>query len=493
MGDYHFTFATCNVDKALTGSRLLRAVRFLRPRVETVTDITSWCEVEHSRFRDAINRIPGMVTFWPGGNRVTPRNFCPISYRGSMFTRVDGGCLQVGDGIARVQPNRWLTWVVLRHRASKRLVCVMSTHTVSGLYKRNHYAQWNGRTRLEESDRELDMVRAQTLKLCKRYPDAVVIGGADLNRVHRIPGDRLGLPTNYAAKPTHGRHWFDVLWGRNISGVHRVLTPSDHDVLVGVVRFKGGSRLPRGFMPGAVAKNIPPGANDPPITPIGVIFHVAVSRADSLHGFFEHDGGIESHFYVRFDGTIEQYRSIWFEADAQNDGNSFVRGGKRCGFVSVETAGMGSGTWTAAQVASLKQIVLWVKSQSDFPLRKCPAWNAPGVGYHCLFHRWNVNAHSCPGPDRVKQFDRVFVPWFRGAGAAPAKGKGSEDLSSLRVKMPKNYQSYAGLKSKDKTVSLATGLSMLWWQAANIAANLAAQRVRTKRIEAKVNELLDRK
>jgi len=178
-----------------------------------------------------------------------------------------------------------------------------------------------------------------------------------------------------------------------------------------------------GFMPGAMAKNIPPGVNDPPIVPCGVVLHVAVSESDSLHDFFNGpSGGVESHFYVRRSGVIEQYRSVWFQADAQLDGNTFTLDGKSVGFVSVETQGMGAGEWTDEQLASIKAIILWVRSQSDFPLAPCPAWNKPGVGYHTMWgspSHWTPSLKSCPGPDRIKQFHDDIEPWMVEASKPP--------------------------------------------------------------------------
>jgi hypothetical protein len=172
----------------------------------------------------------------------------------------------------------------------------------------------------------------------------------------------------------------------------------------------------RGFMPGAIVKNIPPGSNDPAIVPCGVIQHIAVTDADTLLPGFTDGRGIESHFYVRKDGTIEQYRSIFFEADAQFAGNSFFLGGRRVGFISVEHQGgvgadLGVGM-PKAQLDAFHRIILWVRAQADFPLRKCPAWNAPGVGYHALFTEWNTDHHSCPGAARIAQFEKVTVPWL---------------------------------------------------------------------------------
>ena len=163
------------------------------------------------------------------------------------------------------------------------------------------------------------------------------------------------------------------------------------------------------LLPFAIQRLIPPGANDPTIVPVGNIFHVAVSESSSLHDFFaERSGGIESHGYIRRDGTVEQYRTLDREADAQADGNSFTFDGKLCGFLSWETQGMGPGDWTPAQVATIKRIILWTHANLGTPLGQAPAWNRPGNGYHSLFDQWNPNKHSCPGPDRIGQWPSIL-------------------------------------------------------------------------------------
>ncbi len=180
----------------------------------------------------------------------------------------------------------------------------------------------------------------------------------------------------------------------------------------------------RGFMPGALNRNIAPGSNDPAIVPCGVILHVAVSLSDTIRPVFDDGRGIESHFYVRFDGTTEQYRSIFFEADAQFAGNSFMFHGRRVGFISVETEGMGEGKWTRAQLAAIKRIIMWVHEQQTFPLRVCPEWNSRGVGYHAQFEEWNTDHHSCPGPARIEQFHQVIAPWLKTALRGPKDSRG---------------------------------------------------------------------
>lgn len=177
--------------------------------------------------------------------------------------------------------------------------------------------------------------------------------------------------------------------------------------------------MPDLWIPGVVRKPIPQGSNDPFIIPVGDVFHVAVSEGSSLQDYFWHrSGGIESTGYIRRDGTIEQYRPLNVECDAQGDGNSWVSGGRRYGFNSWETQGMGEGKWTPEQLAAIKKIIAWKHAQYGTPLRLPATWDSPGFGYHRLHSRWNKNGHSCPGPDRVVQFNQIIVPWMR-QGADP--------------------------------------------------------------------------
>jgi hypothetical protein len=169
--------------------------------------------------------------------------------------------------------------------------------------------------------------------------------------------------------------------------------------------------------PGARARLIRPGTNDPKIIPIGVILHVDAGNSGSLYDYFStKSGGIESHFFIRKDGGVEQYRDTSYEADANYHGNSFVRNGKTYGFISVETQGLATGEWTDAQITEIKKLLLWAHEVHGIPLVKCPAWNEAGVGYHVMWGApgpWTPVAKDCPGRDRVRQFNNVLVPWFK--------------------------------------------------------------------------------
>jgi hypothetical protein len=145
-----------------------------------------------------------------------------------------------------------------------------------------------------------------------------------------------------------------------------------------------------------------------------------VSESASLFDFFKGlPSGVESTGYIRRDGKFEQYRPLNVECDANGDGNSFAFNGHRGGFNSWETQGGEFGEWSDKQIETIKFIIRFKHDNYGTPLRLAPDWNKAGFGYHRLHNEWNKNGHSCPGPDRVKQFNRVIVPWMR--GGAPMK------------------------------------------------------------------------
>ena len=264
---------------------------------------------------------------------------------------------------------------------------------------------------------KLAAVRVET-PLAVRHP----VG--DLNTPDR---DRLapitdqGIDFGSVTNDLHGHQLIYV--GSDWKGTRRLLggLNTDHDALAADVK-RGTPMTKRGFMPGAIDKEIKPGPNDPAIIPVGGVLHVAVSEAESLYPYFNGpSGGVESHFYVRRDGTIEQYRSIYFEADANYKGNSFSRGGKTCGLISIETQGMGAGEWTPEQIASMKKIMLWANAEADVPIQVIKTWDGDGWGYHTMFGApgpWTPAAgKTCPGPDRIKQFKSdTITGWLNRGG-----------------------------------------------------------------------------
>ena len=214
-----------------------------------------------------------------------------------------------------------------------------------------------------------------------------------------------------------------------------------------------------GFAPFAIDKNIPPPESDPAIKPRMAILHVDAGNASSLYGNFkDRTDGIEAHFFIKKDGTIEQYRSIYFQADANYLANGFA--------VSIETQGYGEGEWTPEQMASIRKLLLWLRDEAGIPLRVPPEWDSSGVGYHIQFGspgKWTNVVKACPGRDRIKQYNNVLVPWFATTGGKTYE----EDEVSFNDEFPvwapsiteTEKASWAG---PDKKMSFGQMLQQAW-------------------------------
>lgn len=126
-----------------------------------------------------------------------------------------------------------------------------------------------------------------------------------------------------------------------------------------------------------------------------VNLHVAVTEAASLFGAFNKSGVPDSHFYVRRDGTVEQYVDTGLRAFADLDGNDAT--------ISIETQGgvnsPDTEQWTAAQVETLAQIYAWAVRTHG--IARQVAWNSqPGASSHGLsWHRLGIDGAFPQLPD----------------------------------------------------------------------------------------------
>ena len=191
------------------------------------------------------------------------------------------------------------------------------------------------------------------------------------------------------------------------------------------------------WMPGAIRKEIPKHNVRRATERNRLNLHVAVSEASSLYDFFNgRSGGVESHFYIRRDGTVEQYRDTGYQADANTDANNFA--------ISIETQGMEHGEWTPQQMASIKALCSWANKAHGIPLTTVKAWDGSGIGYHTQFPgRWDKRGATCPGPDRKRQFARELVPWLD--SGAPATGAATPTKTYTREDV-KRFQRVHGVK-----------------------------------------------
>ena len=154
---------------------------------------------------------------------------------------------------------------------------------------------------------------------------------------------------------------------------------------------------------------------DPGIVPWMFIAHVAVYNQPGIdEGPAFHDG-LEWHFFIdKGPGApqdiITQLRDTKYQADSNYMANGFWKNGQFCGAISFESEGTGDDPWTDAQIDA----IVWLFQQAYFidgiPLRMCQTWNDQGLGYHRLFDEWNSPYHSCPGDQKVDQFNNVIMP-----------------------------------------------------------------------------------
>lgn len=155
------------------------------------------------------------------------------------------------------------------------------------------------------------------------------------------------------------------------------------------------------------------------ITPSSLIAHTAVSGANSLWSFFDGpSGGIDAHFYLRANGSAEQYISVEQVAQANGSANRWWDPVAKLwrGAVSVESWDNGAPDttpWTLPQLKTLSDLAHWLHDRYAMPLELCATPHSPGIGFHSMWphpNPWSPAGHSCPGPTRIAQFTSQLVP-----------------------------------------------------------------------------------
>jgi len=176
--------------------------------------------------------------------------------------------------------------------------------------------------------------------------------------------------------------------------------------------------------------------------------HVAVSEASSLHGFFNQRGIADSHFYVRRDGTVEQYVDTSMRAYADLEGNDAT--------ISVETQGMGPGEWTPQQCASLVDLYVWAVRTHGIARKVASSSKTDTTSHGLSWHRlgcdgnfpslpsilagrtqrgggmhWSKSLGKvCPGDDRIKQIPSIFKRAEMILGGTPQQEASVSDFTA---------------------------------------------------------------
>jgi hypothetical protein len=161
--------------------------------------------------------------------------------------------------------------------------------------------------------------------------------------------------------------------------------------------------------PHAVQLLLPESETQPHIEPRVAVMHTAVDgeNTTTLAGVFG-PSQLESHFYVRRDGTVEQYMDTNTRADAMFDANAFG--------VSIETWDGAASTgsvprWNDDQVPAIVALLRWLCDTHPAITRQlADGPYGSGLGYHCQFHEWARDGHTCPTQIRVDQFLAEILP-----------------------------------------------------------------------------------
>jgi hypothetical protein len=162
------------------------------------------------------------------------------------------------------------------------------------------------------------------------------------------------------------------------------------------------------------------------IRPTQVICHTMGSTLGRAEAYFRRGrAGGESHFGIRLDGRIVQWLDTEVRADAAHRANLRPDG---TGAVSITTEGHSAQPWTDAQLDALVRLHQWlIRTHRGIGRRICRSGADPGLGHHVLLGSpgpWTPNIRSCPGPQRVAQWQQTVVPRvlapFGGPDEAPA-------------------------------------------------------------------------
>lgn len=173
--------------------------------------------------------------------------------------------------------------------------------------------------------------------------------------------------------------------------------------------------------PALVWNPLPEHDSQPAIVPIQWIVHTFVDspsmNIDKMQDYFEFSTPLESHTLL---GWFEHQQLMDFDrrADANYRANRFEVGGAWCGAISTETEDDGDPLekpWNAYQLGELIRFGTWLSRTFGIPPFPPTWWNAPGMGWHCLYpDDWtNQPGKLCPGHRRIAQFTGIVLPAIR--------------------------------------------------------------------------------
>lgn len=161
--------------------------------------------------------------------------------------------------------------------------------------------------------------------------------------------------------------------------------------------------------PRARLRLLPENNTQPRIKPRAAILHSAGGGSE-LYGWWMNpqSKGLESHFWIGWEGEVVQYIDTEVRADANGEANSFA--------VSIETASTVHATepWNPAQIAAIVELLDWLCTEHAIPRTRMKTKTSAGIGWHVMFGApgpWTkARGKVCPGPARIRQVTDTIIP-----------------------------------------------------------------------------------
>lgn len=147
--------------------------------------------------------------------------------------------------------------------------------------------------------------------------------------------------------------------------------------------------------------------------PTAIILHTMGGYLNGTDATFRNSGysGTESHFGIggpedgiSLDGIVWQWQDLDYTADAQYSGNEYG--------ISIETSdgAISTNPWSDRQLDAITTLLIWLCQKYNLPAKLMTKETDKGIGYHQLFHDWNMDGHNCPGSVRVAQLVNIVIP-----------------------------------------------------------------------------------
>jgi|GEM_PF-4881203 hypothetical protein len=234
----HFAFRTVNINVKSNPEMGQRQVVHDVRKAAQQGGLIGWNEISPDRYFQAIKDLgPKWSHYMPHDGGLHIPN--PISWKNEVWKKEDAGFLKTHNGKAKVSPNRYITWVKLKHRASDKEIVRINTHLVSGAW-----GEHKPTTAWRREMWNIHMRKLHDLVAKFEAKGLEVIVGGDFNRdSYKVLGNQVAYD-NKLNVGTHGRSTFDYLMHtrnetfKRIGGHIEHGFASDHDAVVAKYRIK---------------------------------------------------------------------------------------------------------------------------------------------------------------------------------------------------------------------------------------------------------------